>query len=127
MHILLRKMSKYRNVITVVDNIKFHSKKESEKYEELKLSMYETTPESVKSFKLQPRFTVHDGFSKNGNKYGKITYVADFDVYYKDGTREIIDIKPFDEATQEFLLTDVFRIKQKLFDKKYPDLNLVIE
>lgn len=120
-------MSKYRNTITAVDSIKFHSQKEADKYQELKLAMYVDSPEGVKEFKLQPRFFLQDKFEKNGNKYGKIMYVADFDVKYKDGTREIIDIKPWDVENDRYYLTPMFKLKQKLFDKKYPDLNLVIE
>lgn len=117
-------MSKYRSEITEIDGIKFHSKKEAEKYQSLKFMKMGGL---VTDFSCQPKFKILDAFEKDGQKYRAIYYVADFDVTYPDGKREIIDIKPFDKRTGKFFLTPVFAIKQKMFDLKYPDLLLVIE
>ncbi|MFA6364578.1 DUF1064 domain-containing protein [Methanoregula sp.] len=45
-----------------------------------------------------------------------ITYVADFRVTYTDGHQELEDIKGFS--------TEIFLLKKKLFEFKYPDLTL---
>ncbi|CAK0771112.1 conserved hypothetical protein [Gammaproteobacteria bacterium] len=47
-----------------------------------------------------------------------ITYRADFRVTYADGHQEIEDVKGME--------TEIFKLKKKLFDYKYPDLTLKI-
>ena len=111
--------TKYHNKKTVIDNIEFASKAEANKYCELKLLK---KAGEVKSFKLQPKFMVWPAFEKDGKKYRPIYYIADFDVVYADGTREIIDVK-----SPYTLNLATFRLKQKLFDSKYPKLTLVVE
>ena len=114
-------MSKYHNQKTEIDGILFDSKAESDKYLELKLMMHDHSPDGVKKFTCQPRFELLAPFTHEltGKKHKGITYVADFDVIYNDGRREIIDVKG--------IRTDVFNLKCKLFDFKYPDLILVLE
>lgn len=106
-------MNKYRNKKTEMDGIIFASQKEANKYWELKHDPM------VKEFKLQPKFLLIPAFQKDGEKYRARYYIADFDVLYKDGLRKIIDIKGFE--------TEVFKLKARLFDYKYPELTLVIE
>ena len=65
---------------------------------------------------LQPRFLLQEGFEKNGVKYRPIYYVADFDVTWKDGRREVVDAKGYK--------TPVYLLKKKLFEKRYPDLTI---
>lgn len=60
---------------------------------------------------MQPKFR------KNGKAYQEINYIADFKIYNKDGSVEIIDIKGFE--------TTDFRLKKKMFEYKYPELTLV--
>jgi len=117
-------MSKYGNIKITIDNITFDSKKEAEKYSELKLLQ---KAGEIKEFQVHPRFLLFKGFKKDGKKYRPIYYIADFDVTYADDSREIIDIKPYDEKTGKYLLTRNFRDKAKMFDALYPDLTLVIE
>lgn len=62
---------------------------------------------------LQPRFLLQEGFRKNGKAYRKIEYVADF-MYEQDGKLIIEDVKG--------IKTDVYKLKQKLFEKRYQDL-----
>ncbi len=114
-------MNKYFNKIVVLDGIRFHSQKEADKYSELKLDPM------VESFTTQPKFIIIDAFEKDGKKYRASNYIADFDVKYKDGTREIIDIKPYSRKKQEYFLTPLFKLKARLFDTKYPNLTLIIE
>jgi hypothetical protein len=55
---------------------------------------------------------LQEAFEKNGRKFRKIEYVADFEVHHLDGSIEVIDVKGME--------TEAFKIKRKLFEKKYP-------
>lgn len=110
-----RRRSKYNNQKTVVDGIEFDSIKEAEYY--CKLKILKKAGE-IKDFGLQPRFELQPAFEKNGVKYQPITYVADFVIVNNDGTTDVVDVKGFE--------TQVFKIKRKLFEYKYPDLNLKV-
>lgn len=101
--------NKYGNKKTVVDGITFDSLAEAKYYEQLKWLLVN---KQIKSFKLQPTFSLQDGFKKNGKTYRKIEYVADFEVHHLDGSIEIVDVKGFE--------TTDFKIKKKLFNFKYP-------
>lgn len=107
--------SKYNNQKTIVDGIKFDSKKEAEYYCQLKLLKQAG---KIKDYKLQPRYELQPAFEKNGKKYRAITYIADFAIINNDGTTEVVDIKGVE--------TQVFKIKKKLFEYMYPDLNLKV-
>ena len=106
--------SKYKNKKTQVDMYIFDSAKEAKRYRELKL--LEMAGE-ISNLELQPRFLLQESFKKNGKTYRKIEYVADFK-YIEKGKTKVEDVKG--------LQTDVFKIKHKLFEKKYPDLELRI-
>ena len=68
-------MNKYRNKKIVIDNIKFDSQLEANRYVELKLLQ---RAGKIKNLELQPRFLIQEGFKKNGKTFRKIEYVADF-------------------------------------------------
>ena len=106
--------SKYKNKKTQIDMYIFDSAKEAKRYRELKL--LEMVGE-ISNLELQPRFLLQESFKKNGKTYRKIEYVADFK-YIEEGKTIVEDVKG--------LQTDVFKIKHKLFEKKYPDLELRI-
>ena len=112
---LTDRRSKYNNQKTVVDGIEFDSKKEAEYYCQLKLLK---KAGEIKDIGLQPRFELQPAFEKNGVKYRPITYIADFVITNNDGTTEIVDVKGVE--------TQVFKIKQKLFEYMYPDLSLKV-
>jgi hypothetical protein len=102
-------MSKYNSKKTIVDGITFDSIKESRRYSELKILKIAG---EVDNFNLQPAFLLQEGFKrKDGKKIREIWYIADFEVWYKDGRREIEDVKGME--------TEVFKIKRKLFEAKY--------
>ena len=109
------KKSKYNNKKVIVDGIKFDSKKEAEYYCQLKLLKQAGR---IKDYRLQPRYELQPAFKKNGKKYRAITYIADFVITNNDGTTEVVDIKGVE--------TQVFKIKKKLFEYMYPDLNLKV-
>lgn len=106
--------NKYKNKKTQVDMYVFDSAKEAKRYIELKL--LERAGE-ISNLELQPRFLLQESFKKNGKTYRKIDYVADFK-YIEKGKTIVEDVKG--------LQTDVFKIKHKLFEKRYPELELRI-
>lgn len=107
-------MNKYRNKNVVIDNIKFDSQLEANRYIELKLLQH---AKQISNLRLQVPFVLQEEFEKNGKTYQAIKYVADF-VYEENGRTVVEDTKG--------MQTDVFKIKYKLFEHKYPELELKI-
>ena len=107
-------MSKYRNKKIVIDNIKFDSNLEATRFKELKLLQ---RTKQISNLRLQVPFLLQESFKKNGKAYRKIEYIADF-VYEENGQTIVEDTKG--------MKTETFKIKQKLFEYKYPDLTLKI-
>ena len=107
-------MNKYYNKNVIVDRIKFDSIAESVRYKELKL--LERAGE-ISNLELQPKFILQEGFKKNGKTYRKIEYIADFK-YEEKGQVIVEDVKGIE--------TDAFKLKHKIFEYKYPDLELKI-
>lgn len=116
-----KRKNKYGNHKTEVDGYKFDSRKEAEKYTELR------SDPSIKNFVVHPKFELVPKTFKDGVWNRAVYYIADFEVWYMDGRHEIIDIKPWSRNTGDYFLTEVFKLKQKIFDWKYPELTLVIE
>ena len=120
--------SKYGARKTVVDGITFASKKEANRYRELKL--LEKAGE-ICCLRLQVPFELipaqyeetgevyTKGANKGKPKRGKciekaVTYIADFVYYNSDATvRTVEDVKG--------MRTPVYIIKRKLFRWRYPD------
>lgn len=107
-------MNKYKNKKVIVDDYIFDSIQESKRYKELKILLKSG---KIHNLELQPHFLLQESFKKNGKTYRKIEYVADF-MYIENGKTIVEDVKG--------LQTDVFKIKHKLFEKKYKDLELRI-
>ncbi|PFE27870.1 hypothetical protein CN312_32665, partial [Bacillus thuringiensis] len=57
-------------------------------------------------------------FKKQDKSFQAITYIADFLVYLPNGEVEVIDIKG--------VITETFNVKRKLFEYKYPHLQLIL-
>lgn len=76
--------NKYRNKITIVDDIKFSSKKEANYYGKLKLLLKSG---DVISFERQVKYH----FELNGVKIGY--YVADFVINWKTTGIRVVDVK----------------------------------
>lgn len=108
-------MSKYSNKKVIVNGITFDSKLESRKYIELKQL---EKAGYIKDLKLQVRFELQEKYVKNGKTVRAINYIADF-VYFdiKKGKKIVVDTKGF--------RTDVYKIKKKIFEYKYPDLEII--
>lgn len=107
-------MNKYHNKKTKIDRFVFDSVKEGKRYRELALK---EKAGDIKNLQLQPRFLLQESFRKNGKTFRKIEYIADFQ-YEENGKIIVEDVKG--------MKTDVFKIKQKLFEYKYPELELKI-
>ena len=99
---------KYNNTKTEVDGIKFDSKKESNRFLELK--MLEKS-EIIENLERQKRFEI---VPKTKDERA-VFYVADF-VYKQDGRKICEDVKS--EATRK---DKTYIIKRKLFKYLYPD------
>lgn len=110
---------KYHNTKTVADGIKFDSKLEAERYAQLKILERAGV---IRGLELQPSFELLPSFRKNGKTWRKTVYKADFRYILCDGDRIIIE----DVKGSTAVITDVFRLKQKLFEYKYPELSIKI-
>jgi hypothetical protein len=110
--------AKYKNKKIIIDGITFASLSEGQRYVDLKEMQ---ACGDVISFEIQPEFVLQPSFIKKGKTIRAIKYVADFKVIRKDGTVHIEDVK----GSSGFM-TEVFRIKHKLFEYKFPDLELEI-
>ena len=74
--------------------------------------------QKISNLMLQPSYTLQEAFTKNGKKFRPIIYIADFKYLDKNGNEIIVDIKG--KETVEF------KLKQKLFEYKFPDLSLFV-
>ena len=108
-------MSKYNNKKTIVDNIKFDSKAEANRYIELKML---EKARKISDLELQPKFILQEKYINNkGEKIRAITYKADF--CYLEGNKIIVeDVKGVE--------TKEFKIKRKRFENKYRDIDFRI-
>lgn len=107
-------MNKYRNKKVQIDMYVFDSIAESRRYKELVLLQ---RAGKISELQLQPKFLLQESFRKNGKTYRKIEYIADF--MYEENNKIIVE----DVKGKE---TEVFKLKHKLFEKKYPALELRI-
>jgi hypothetical protein len=100
---------KYNNKKTTVEGIIFDSKKEANRYLELKLL---EKAGQIKDLELQPKFELLPTVRRNGKTYRKCTYIADFKYFdIKESKYIVEDVKGF--KTKEF------RLKEKMFVAKY--------
>lgn len=106
--------NKYSNKKMEIDGIKFDSKREALRYQQLKMLQKQGL---IKELELQKEFELQPKFRKNGKAYRNITYRADF--YYFDnelGKYIVEDTKGF--------RTEVYKLKKKLFEYKNEDLEI---
>lgn len=107
------KKSKYGAIKTWEDGIYWDSKKELKYYKELKILQQQGI---ITGFSRQCQFILSEGTNKDNRC---ISYLADFVIFYPDGTYKIVDVKG--------MATEVFKQKYKLFKNKFPKLKLEIE
>ena len=111
------KASKYKNKKVIIDGIEFDSKKEGNHYIGLKMLL---RAGEIRDLELQKEFILQPAFKKNGKTYRKISYKADF-CYFDNRTNKYIveDVK----ASKNFK-TEVYKLKKKLFEYKYQDIEI---
>ena len=100
-------MSKYRAIPTTIDNIRFASKAESRRYQELKLLI---RAEQITDLVLQPAFVLHVVNHLTGEVFVIGRYIADFS-YVCDGHKVVEDVKG--------MMTPVYRLKKKFVEAEY--------
>lgn len=110
---------KYHNKKTVADGIKFDSKLEAERYAQLKMMERAGV---IRDLELQPEYELIPSFRKNGKTWRRTVYKADFKYILCEDDKTIIE----DVKGSASVITDVFRLKQKLFECKYPELTIKI-
>ena len=105
------KIPKYRNEKTIIDGITFQSKKEANRYFELK--MLQKAGE-ISALELQPKYEIIPAVTWNGKQLQARYYIADFQ-YWQDGNGIVEDVKS--EITRK---NPVYTLKRQLFLLKYP-------
>lgn len=109
------KASKYRNQRVVTNNIRFDSKAEAERYRELILLQ---EAGAISGLKIHPRYVLQEGYNKrDGTHVRPIFYESDFE-YVENGVLITEDVKG--------VKTPVFLLKQKLFERAYPHIEMRI-
>lgn len=117
-----QKKNKYGNSKVIIDGIKFDSELEGKRYKQLKL--LERAGE-IKDLQLQVPYILQESYRKYDSKEHKwktiqaIKYVADF-VYFDIRKGKVI----VEDTKSEPTKTAVFKIKKKIFEYKYQNLEL---
>lgn len=106
--------NKYKNEIIYYKDIRFSSRKEMQRY--IQLKQLEKAG-IIKSLELQPKFLLLDTIRYKGKTYPKTYYKADFKYKTKDGVEIIEDVKSPITAKDK-----VYRLKIKMLLTKYPDI-----
>lgn len=104
------KPTKYHSEPDMRGNLKFDSKKEARRYDELSLLL---KAGKIRDLRLQVEFTLQGAYTTpGGNRIRAIRYLADF-TYEEHGELVVEDVKS--KAT----MTRVYAIKKKLLYEKY--------
>lgn len=109
--------SKYRSNKTVYKNITFDSKKEAQRYGELILL---EKANMIKNIVIQPKFILQEKFRKNGKMIRAITYSADFSYIDLETNKLVVE----DVKSAYTKKNPVYRIKKKMFEYKFKDLEI---
>ena len=110
--------NKYHNKKVTYKGIKFDSKKERDKYIELKQL---EKAGIIKELELQPKFLLLDTIHYKGKTYPKTYYKADFKYFDNEKGKYIVeDVKSPITAKDK-----VYRLKIKMLLAKYPDIDFV--
>jgi hypothetical protein len=107
----MRRRHKYGAKPTVVDGVRFASKREAARYQELRL--LERAGE-ISSLLLQPKYGLYPyRFASSGNtNLGKVgDYVGDFQYRTKDGETVVEDVKG--------VKLPIYRLKKKWVEASY--------
>jgi hypothetical protein len=117
------KPSKMRNIKTEVDGIIFDSQKEANHYRLLKMKKKEGF---IIDFLMQVPFIIHEGYWKGNERVKPVWYKADFYVIRR-GISEMDKVKTIIEIHEvKGRWTEVAKVKRKMFEKRYPEYEMVI-
>lgn len=100
-------MPKYNNKKVEADGYKFDSKREYQRYCELKLM---NKAKRIKGLMVHPKFLLLEGFKIGKKRFQPMYYIADFS-YEQNGVFVVEDVKG--------VRTEAFNLKAKLFASKY--------
>lgn len=109
------KMNKYGNKKVIIDGIEFDSKLEGNRYCELKLM---ERAKIIKDLKLQVPFELIPAYKKNGKTIKATKYIADFVYYDNEKKQQVIE-------DTKGMKTEIYKLKKKIFEYKYPELEIV--
>lgn len=107
----LKKINKYRNQYITIDDHTFPSKKEANRYSELKIL---ERVGKISKLELQPSFDICPQVKWNGRTLRKRVYIADF-MYIENGKKVVEDAKG--------VITKIYSLKRSLFLSQYPEFD----
>ena len=111
--------SKFHAYKAMVDGIQFDSLNESRYYVQIKQMRDFKQPTEygiLTSFEMQVPYEIVPSFIKNGHRIRKMEYLADLVLHYDSGRTRAIDVTGGG--------TDVFKLKKKLVEYKYPEVEI---
>lgn len=114
------KKAKYRNQPDRRGKLRFGSKKEARRYDELMLMLQAGR---IRGLKLQPQFTLQEAYTTpEGERVRAIRYVADF-AYERptepDCTGSVYWLTVVEDVKSAGTRTEKYKLKRKLFREKF--------
>lgn len=106
--------NKYHNRPTDIGGQRFDSRAEARRYDELKLL---EMAGAITDLTVHPRYEIQGQFKRDGALIRAIYYEGDFS-YTENGRHVCEDVKGVE--------TEAFKLKRKLFWKRYPGVELRI-
>lgn len=102
---------KYRNKITEINGIKFHSKKEANRYVHLRIL---EKANKIKDLELQPKIPL----MVNGKKIGN--YIGDFKYFDIEKLEYVIE-----DVKSPITKTPIYRLKKKILETYNPPIEII--
>jgi hypothetical protein len=112
-------VNKYHNKPMQVGRIRFDSRAEARRYQELELL---EKAGAIRDLRPHPTYVLQEGFKCNGAKIKPIIYIGDAEYFDTETNNRVCEDTKGGRATQ----TAVFKLKRKMFLFKYPDIELRI-
>lgn len=114
-HALVKQPPKYGNDRIEIDGWTFDSKAEAARYQALKLLLHTG---AIADLRFHPTYELQAAFTDaRGLRCGPIRYEADFAYTEISSGRTVVE-----DVKGRGVVTAVFRVKEKLFRYRYPEL-----
>lgn len=111
-----QKSSKFHNQPTESGGIRFDSKKEARRFDEL---MEKVRLNEISDLKLQVNFTLQEGYTKpDGKRVKPIVYKADF-TYFEKGPDGLYTLYIVEDVKSKATKTRIYEMKRKLLREKF--------